>query len=91
MTANENRIRCLRAIPVGHTRSVNAVAVTRWSVERYEVGTWARHSVDVQQAVDAIWPPEQQAFPGGDFAQLLRRVPESAPFTMTYSDGRPVL
>lgn len=46
----------LQNIPVKHTMVINGHPVTRWSETAFEVGTWGRKTVDIDQAI-----PEVQA------------------------------
>ena len=46
----------LAQIPIRHTKVILGLTVTRWSADKYEVGTWgkAANCFSCESAVDAI-------------------------------------
>ena len=44
----------LETLTVGMTTTVNGHVVTRWSLSRYEVGTWNRSTCAAKEAASAI-------------------------------------
>ena len=55
MGVNENKIAmALESITVGMTTTVCGHVVTRWSIGRYEVGTFGKTSCSISEAVASI-------------------------------------
>jgi hypothetical protein len=44
----------LQAMKIGFTKVVNGIAVTRWSEDKFEVGTWGRKTQSIDDAVLAL-------------------------------------
>ena len=44
----------LKQITIGHTKVVNGYAVTRWSTDSYEVGTWGRETMTLEAAASRV-------------------------------------
>lgn len=44
----------LENITVGHTTTINGHVVTRWSQASFEVDTWGRKTVDIDEALQEV-------------------------------------
>jgi hypothetical protein len=51
---NSTTTRALEGMTIGHTSIVNGVPVTRWSAERFEVGTWGKETLALTFAVQKL-------------------------------------